>query len=146
VRWGLSADTGSSVAVGACSTLFGLIFLFGLGLLAHRCNNPKHACLSGRMYVCLHPPPCHDHQAGVREAEAWLGHGSGLLGRARQLGPHPYVTLSLMPGHSSIPALRTPFQVSVGTWQQQSHVHTHKCTCEDSGRDTHRHTHNLVFF
>jgi hypothetical protein len=46
----------------------------------------------------------------VKEAEAWLGHGSGLLGRARQLGPHPYVTLSLLPGTSSLPVVRTPFQ------------------------------------
>ena len=50
-------------------------------------------------------------QAAVKEAEGWLGNASGLLGRARQLGPHPYVTVALMPGSSTVPAVRTPFQV-----------------------------------
>lgn len=47
----------------------------------------------------------------MKEAEGWLGNASGLLGRARQLGPHPYVTVALMPGSSTVPAVRTPFQV-----------------------------------
>lgn len=64
--------------------------------------------------TCPHPPT-HTRtpplQAAVKEAEGWLGNASGLLGRARQLGPHPFVTLALFPGSSSVPALRTPFQV-----------------------------------
>lgn len=47
----------------------------------------------------------------MKEAEGWLGNASGLLGRARQLGPHPYITLALFPGSSTVPVLRTPFQV-----------------------------------
>jgi len=50
-------------------------------------------------------------QAAVKEAEGWLGNASGLLGRARQLGPHPYVTVALFPGNNAVPTIRTPFQV-----------------------------------
>lgn len=56
-------------------------------------------------------------QAAVKEAEGWLGHSSGLLGRARQLGPHPYVTVALFPGSNSAAAVRTPFQVEVEVGQ-----------------------------
>jgi hypothetical protein len=54
-------------------------------------------------------------QAAVCEAQGWLGGGSRLLGRARQLGPHPYATVSLFPGKeqpfTGVPTIRTPFQV-----------------------------------
>ncbi|WIA21972.1 hypothetical protein OEZ85_004330 [Tetradesmus obliquus] len=63
-------------------------------------------------------------QAAVRDAENCLGGGSDLLGRALQLGPHPYATLGLpaaLVGSSSsssssgeqvqaVQVLKTPFQ------------------------------------
>lgn len=56
-------------------------------------------------------------QAAVVEAQAWLGGGSAVLGRAHQLGPHPYAMLSLFPGderlRARVPPLRTPFQVGL---------------------------------
>jgi hypothetical protein len=52
----------------------------------------------------------------MQEAQAWLGGGSAVLGRAHQLGPHPYVTVNLFPSDDRLarrlPPLRTPFQVS----------------------------------
>lgn len=50
-------------------------------------------------------------QAAVHEAEGWLGGASGLLGRARQLGPHPFVTVTLPVTSAPVHAVRTPFQV-----------------------------------
>jgi hypothetical protein len=63
-------------------------------------------------------------QAAVRDAERCLGGASGLLGRAVQLGPHPYATLSLpaalvssssssssIEGQPAAQVLKTPFQV-----------------------------------
>ncbi|KAI8475817.1 MAG: hypothetical protein J3K34DRAFT_516995 [Monoraphidium minutum] len=48
-------------------------------------------------------------QAAVKEAQAWLGGGSALLGHAHQVGPQPYATLDLgLPGQEK---LQTPFQV-----------------------------------
>ncbi|KAF8057294.1 hypothetical protein HT031_006102 [Scenedesmus sp. PABB004] len=52
-------------------------------------------------------------QAAVKDAERGLGGASGLLGRAAQLGPHPFATLRLFPGGSGAseaPAIRTAFQ------------------------------------
>lgn len=55
-------------------------------------------------------------QTAVSEAAAWLGGAASVLGRAHQLGPHPYATLSLFPADEHLkalyPAARTPFQVS----------------------------------
>ncbi len=54
-------------------------------------------------------------QAAVQEAQAWLGAGAAVLGRALQLGPHPYATLNLFPADAQLsrrlPPMRTPFQV-----------------------------------
>jgi hypothetical protein len=55
----------------------------------------------------------------VHEAEGWLGTSSGLLGRARHLGPHPFVTLSLQGMVPGLPVVRTPFQVF---WLTSGHV------------------------
>jgi hypothetical protein len=69
-----------------------------------------------------HSSCCNPLQAAVRDAERCLGGASGLLGRAVQLGPHPYATLSLPAalvsssssaaeeGHA-VQVLKTPFQV-----------------------------------
>ncbi|KAL0042381.1 hypothetical protein WJX77_010775 [Trebouxia sp. C0004] len=52
--------------------------------------------------------------AAVNEASIWLGGGSSLLGRAKQLGPHSFVHLSLFPGNEqlevALPPVQTPFQ------------------------------------
>ncbi len=51
----------------------------------------------------------------MKEAQAWLGGGSSLLGRAHQLGPHPYATMTLFPADAalskSVPVAKAPFQV-----------------------------------
>lgn len=56
-------------------------------------------------------------QAAVKEAQAWLGGGTSIMGRAHQLGPHPYAALTLFPaenGRSKLaPEVKTPFQVGV---------------------------------
>lgn len=50
-----------------------------------------------------------------QEAASWLGGGSGVLGRAQQVGPHPYAVLTLFPADErlrrKVPSVRTPFQV-----------------------------------
>lgn len=44
----------------------------------------------------------------------WFLAGSSLLGRAKQLGPHPFAQLSLFPGDEQmdvrVPPVKTPFQ------------------------------------
>lgn len=56
-------------------------------------------------------------QAAVVEAERCLGGSSSLLGRARHLGPHPYVTMDLLPfttsSSKSVASIKTPFQVGI---------------------------------
>ncbi|KAK9816569.1 hypothetical protein WJX72_002083 [[Myrmecia] bisecta] len=52
--------------------------------------------------------------AAVNEASVWLGGGAGLLGRAKQAGPHSFVQISLFPSDEQlelrVPPIKTPFQ------------------------------------
>jgi hypothetical protein len=72
--------------------------------------------------ICIQITRACGLQAAVKEAQAWLGGGTTLLGSAAALGPHPYATFELLPpaGASAAAAagapakLKTPFQVGAG--------------------------------
>ncbi|GMH33544.1 hypothetical protein BSKO_01378 [Bryopsis sp. KO-2023] len=83
---------------------------FGLGCL----SVSNRAVESIDSVVCVEILRCTGLLAAVEEAQLWMGGGTSLLGNAHQLGPHPFVTVSLLPESESldvvVPMIQTSFQ------------------------------------